>query len=148
MKVTEKVSQLWDSNPHLLDYRNKEEDTAGPFKCSWCGRLFDSDKHLTEHQSAEHSRKRGRHKCRFCDYSSNVKTHVKDHERRHTGEKPHMCHVCGRRFTQRGALKTHLKTVHEGRTTYVCSTCGDRFVWKSQLDRHQMVHCNDLWGGV
>ncbi|XP_064463844.1 zinc finger protein 596-like [Ornithodoros turicata] len=65
-----------------------------------------------------------RHWCGFCGYSSYYKARLKTHERTHTGERPYVCHVCFRAFSQNDALHRHSKAVHEGQRNYLCSVCG------------------------
>ncbi|KAG8232298.1 hypothetical protein J437_LFUL011239 [Ladona fulva] len=43
-------------------------------------------------------------------------THLKNHKKVHTGEKPHRCDVCDVGFSDRFALKRH-KGVHGGNTS-------------------------------
>ncbi|XP_064463842.1 zinc finger protein 70-like [Ornithodoros turicata] len=66
-----------------------------------------------------------RHRCSFCHYSSDYMAHVKMHMRIHTGEKPYVCQVCFRRFSQKAALGRHSKAIHEGQRNYLCSVCAN-----------------------
>ncbi|KAF5678573.1 transcription factor TDA9 [Fusarium denticulatum] len=48
------------------------------------------------------TRPRGRlRKCTYCERMFTKEEHLKRHERSHTGEKPFMCHKCGRSYARR-----------------------------------------------
>ncbi|XP_049274720.1 histone-lysine N-methyltransferase PRDM9 [Rhipicephalus sanguineus] len=123
--------------------RNKQgakEDVATPqvvFSCEDCGDMFSVQKVLDYHRRCKHhQRPQGKHRCAHCPYSSNNKQHVIKHERIHTGERPFVCHVCRRGFTQRSALNSHL-LVHTAERPYECPDCGQRFTHSSTMEQHQ-----------
>ncbi len=43
--------------------------------------------------------------------------------------KPFVCYLCGKSFTQMGALKLHQKR-HSGVKDHVCSECGKTFFYR------------------
>ena len=45
-----------------------------------------------------------------CSYAFKTKGSLKRHMRRHTGERPFRCELCGRCFGESGALTRHLKS--------------------------------------
>ncbi|XP_035209584.1 gastrula zinc finger protein XlCGF57.1-like [Stegodyphus dumicola] len=48
------------------------------------------------------------HSCNYCSYRSYRKDHMKRHLQSHTGERPFVCSICGKAFTQKHNLKLHL----------------------------------------
>lgn len=60
-----------------------------------------------------------------------------------TGKAPvqHECAQCGKRFSQRGNLTTHIRIVHEHRRDFHCSYCGKGFSVKTSMRNHvRSVH--------
>ena len=51
--------------------------------------------------------------CPFCPRMLVKKSHLTEHIKTHTGEKPFQCSACPQSFTRRYHLKRHLKMVHK-----------------------------------
>ena len=52
------------------------------------------------------------HTCGTCHKTFERKDSLKKHEKIHTGEKPHACHLCDYRSSQSSNLNTHIRTKH------------------------------------
>ena len=64
---------------------------------------------------------------------------MEKHQRKHTGDKPYKCGICGKQFVQVGSLAVHMRS-HTGEMPYTCDECGKGFAVKERLRLHQRTH--------
>ena len=94
---------------------------------------------VAEDTAAKTSQRTLRYFCETCLKSFNMNSHLKRHERIHTGEKPYSCKICKKRFAQKNNMKSH-ERIHT-KKSYSCKICKKSFRQKRNLeDHHSRIH--------
>lgn len=72
------------------------------------------------------------HQCDTCHKRFSSTSNLKTHRRLHSGQKPFACDLCHAKFTQLVHLKLH-KRLHTNERPYICTTCGKKYISHSGL---------------
>ncbi|CAL8099998.1 unnamed protein product [Orchesella dallaii] len=107
-KMTFKNLYKWvdDSTVLFRDIKIRKLDN-GTFECSLCNPSFNY-KQLSS--VAGHIQRR--HIGEHCGKAFLTKKDLTIHVRRHTGERPFVCHVCAATFVEKQSMKKHIRTQH------------------------------------
>ncbi|XP_036931551.1 zinc finger protein 574 isoform X4 [Acanthopagrus latus] len=83
------------------------------------------------------------HVCPYCGKTFTRRVFLRTHVYSHTGEKLFTCKVCTKSFTNSQSLLRHSMS-HTGTKPYSCDVCGKNFSQAPTLKRHQRIHTSTL----
>ncbi|KAK9885146.1 hypothetical protein WA026_010657 [Henosepilachna vigintioctopunctata] len=106
--------------------------------CNDCNKTFKTPTYLKQHENCLHSGEKP-HKCTYCGKRFNCEKKFKQHSKNHFGEKPHKCKICPKQFNHKNDLRRHIYS-HNEYQPYTCETCKKGFVRKDHLMRHCETH--------
>ena len=122
----------WLLKAHI---RNKHEKVKDK-KCPHCGEGFNSSEATRSFKAHVNRHTNNRQfACEICGKSFLVQTHLKKHAMLHT--LPYSCDKCDSKFGSNGALKKHIRIVHENQQIDCRHGCGFSCWGSSNRNRHE-----------
>ncbi len=113
------------------------------YNCSYCGRMFSFSSSCKAHELTHKPKSQRPFQCSYegCSAAFTLKAHLSVHWKTHMGVREY-CPFCNKGFTQKSALRTHIKMMHEQYKPYTCSYegCNAAFSRKVSLKEHTVEH--------
>ncbi|GBN72369.1 Zinc finger and SCAN domain-containing protein 32 [Araneus ventricosus] len=121
------------TGPSRLNVEAQIRSEYGNFICPEYGKSFKCKSHLVEHYRTHTGEKP--FPCDKCDKCFSTKSNLTTHLRTHTSEKPYSCDQCDKSFSQKCSLDRHSRT-HTGERPYKCPMCEKAFKTNSNRNDH------------
>lgn len=116
---------------HLTTHMRTHSDDR-PYECQFCGKKFARKDSLTRHMKTH--REKFAYECSNCRLVFEQEKSWKSHE---SECKRYECYLCAKKFYHRKSnLAHHMRSMHTGEKPHKCSHCRKRFCSAWNLSRH------------
>lgn len=129
------VLKNWSSSSRFLEH----ESDMHPLQVGLVNDPQKSGMRGTLGVGRSHTTARKMHQCPCCLYTTISYSHLREHYRTHTGEKPFACPHCTYQSATKRDLKKHVRT-HTGEKPFSCPFCLYRSATSSDLRKHSRTH--------
>ena len=128
---------------HMQNYHDLYKDIQRHL-CQDCGAVYLSESSLSLHVTLKHTKFKYFCPYEHCKKGFQIKGEQwEQHIRTHTGERPHLCTICGQSFNNKQYLKDHVAWRHKGESKHVCKYCQRQFPKGAQLRNHERTHTGE-----
>uniref|UniRef100_A0A3B3HVL8 Zinc finger protein 574 n=1 Tax=Oryzias latipes TaxID=8090 RepID=A0A3B3HVL8_ORYLA len=165
-----KCGESCNDEEGLVKHRKEKHNLSEPLHtCSTCGKTFMNTTRYLYHRRAHSSGSKDEveggpaadsdntnlpppakllqdwartplpHVCPYCGKKFTRRVFLRTHVYSHTGEKLFTCKVCTKSFTNSQSLLRHSMS-HTGNKPFCCDVCGKNFSQSATLKRHQQIH--------
>lgn len=133
------ISNVFFRGVREMRIHKKEMHPDEPdMECDTCGKKY-PHRYYLRHHLRTHLDELKKHQCKFCAKKFLSFENLVKHHRVHTGERPYICEICARTFTQESSLQSHLKA-HVRLGNNLLPKKNEVFNYKGNSDEVPVVH--------